>query len=82
MESINYMELIYITMLAYILIFSVIVAIIILFLNSKNSEGFYATQKKINSGYRKANRRVRNQSNNLYNNITSTVNRIMRQIGI
>jgi len=72
-------------MLAYILIFSVIIAIIILLFhseNSENSEGFYATQKKINSGYRKANRKVRNQSNNLYNNITSTGNRIMRQIGI
>jgi len=69
-------------MLAYILIFSVIIAIIILFLNSKNSEGFYATQDKIKSGYRKANRRVRNQSNNVYGYITSTGNRIMRQIGV
>ncbi len=66
----------------HILIFSVIVAIIILLFHSENSEGFYATQKKINSGYRKANRKVRNQSNTLYNNITSTGNRIMRQIGI
>jgi FtsZ-interacting cell division protein ZipA len=69
-------------MMKHILIFSVIVAIIILLFHSENSEGFYATQKKINSGYRKANRKVRNQSNNLYNNITSTGNRIMRQIGI
>lgn len=66
----------------HILIFSLIVAIIILLFHSENSEGFYATQKKINSGYRKANRKVRNQSNNLYNIITSTGNRIMRQIGI
>lgn len=66
----------------HILIFSVIVAIIILLFHTENSEGFYATQKKINSGYRKANRKVRNQSNTLYNNITSTGNRIMRQIGI
>jgi len=69
-------------MMKHILIFSVIVAIIILLFHSENSEGFYATQKKINSGYRKANRKVRNQSNTLYNNITSTGNRIMRQIGI
>jgi FtsZ-interacting cell division protein ZipA len=69
-------------MMKHILIFSVIVAIIILLFHTENSEGFYATQKKINSGYRKANRKVRNQSNTLYNNITSTGNRIMRQIGI
>jgi len=69
-------------MMKHILIFSLIVAIIILLFHSENSEGFYATQKKINSGYRKANRKVRNQSNNLYNIITSTGNRIMRQIGI